>query len=67
MAGVRAALKPQGRLALVEYRAEDPEVPIKPVHKMTLDQIRRELTGHGFHVVQTLEDLPDQRIVVLSR
>ena len=54
MAGVKAALKDGGRLALVEYRGEDPDVPIKPVHKMTLDQIRREVAGLGFTFVSSI-------------
>ena len=46
--GLRKALKPGGRLVLVEFRAEDPEVPIKPEHKMTLAQARREVEPQGF-------------------
>jgi predicted methyltransferase len=64
MAGVRAALRAGGRLALVEYRGEDPDVPIKPEHKMTLARIRDELEPLGFAFVDSLEQLPDQRIVV---
>lgn len=67
MAGVREALKPAGRLVLVEYRGEDPAVAIKPAHKMTLVQIQRELTALGFRFVESLEFLPDQRIVVFTR
>ena len=66
MATIRAALRPRGRLALVEYRAEDPSVPIKPEHKMTLAQIKLELTGMGFVFVDSLEMLPDQRIVIFT-
>ncbi|MBC7973749.1 MAG: class I SAM-dependent methyltransferase [Myxococcales bacterium] len=67
MAGIRRALKPAGRLVLVEYRGEDPAVAIKPEHKMTLPQIRAELTAHGFAFVESLEFLPDQRIVIFTR
>jgi ubiquinone/menaquinone biosynthesis C-methylase UbiE len=66
MASIRRALRPHGRLALVEYRGEDPTVAIKPEHKMTLAQIRTELTDLGFHFVDSLEFLPDQRIVVFD-
>jgi ubiquinone/menaquinone biosynthesis C-methylase UbiE len=66
MAGVRRALRPGGRLVLVEYRGEDPAVPIKPAHKMTLARIRAELEPMGFRVVDDLEFLPDQRVVVLT-
>jgi len=67
MAGIRRALRPAGRLALVEYRGEDPEVPIKPEHKMTLARIRKEVEPLGFAFVESLEELPDQRIVVFTR
>lgn len=63
LAQIRAALKPGGRLALVEYRGEDPRVAIKEEHKMTLAQIRRELEANGFGFVASDESLPDQRIV----
>jgi len=67
MAGIRAALRDRGRLVLVEYRAEDPKVPIRPEHKMTLPQIQHELGGLGFRFEQSLEFLPDQRIVIFTR
>ncbi len=67
MAGIRRALRDHGRLVLVEYRGEDPKVPIKPEHKMTLAQIRKELEPLGFAFVKSLEDLPDQRIVIFTR
>jgi len=67
MAGVRAALTEHGRLVLVEYRGEDPAVPIKPEHKMTLPQIKAELGALGFQFVDSLEFLPDQRVVIFSR
>lgn len=65
---IRAALKPHGRLVLVEYRGEDPAVPIKPEHKMTLAQIKTELAALGFHFVQSLEitGLADQRVVIFD-
>jgi ubiquinone/menaquinone biosynthesis C-methylase UbiE len=67
MAQVRASLSPRGRLALVEYRAEDPEVAIKPEHKMTLAQIKAELEAARFVFVSSDESLPEQRIVVFTR
>ena len=66
MAGIRRALTEHGRLVLVEYRGEDPEVPIKPEHKMTLPQIKAELGGLGFSFVDSLEFLPDQRVVIFT-
>jgi protein-L-isoaspartate O-methyltransferase len=67
MAGIRRALTDRGRLVLVEYRGEDPAVAIKPEHKMTLRQIRQELTQLGFHFRASLEFLPDQRVVIFDR
>ena len=67
MAGIRRALRPRGRLVLVEYRGEDPRVAIKPEHRMTLAKIRAELEPLGFAFVQSLEFLPDQRIVIFTR
>ena len=66
LAQVRAALRPEGRLALVEYRAEDPDVPIKPEHKTTLAQVRRELESNGFVFRSSDESLPQQRIIVFT-
>jgi SAM-dependent methyltransferase len=67
MAGVRRALKPTGRLVLVEYKGEDPTIAIKPEHKMTLPQIKKELQPLGFAFVESHEGLPDQRVVVFTR
>ncbi len=67
MAGIRRALKEAGRLVLVEYRGEDERLAIKPDHKMTLARIRSELEPMGFAFVESLEFLPDQRIVIFTR
>jgi len=66
IAGIRRALTDHGRLVLIEYRGEDPEVPIKPEHKMTLPQIKTELGALGFSFVESLEFLPDQRVVIFT-
>jgi SAM-dependent methyltransferase len=66
MAGIRRALTRAGRLVLVEYRGEDPAVPIKPEHKMTLPQLKAELAALGFGFVDSLEFLPDQRVVIFT-
>lgn len=66
MAGIRRALTERGRLVLIEYRGEDARVPIKPEHKMTLPQIKRELDALGFAFVDSLEFLPDQRVVIFT-
>jgi SAM-dependent methyltransferase len=67
MAGIRRALTEHGRLVLIEYRGEDPAVAIKPEHKMTLPRIREELGTLGFAFVESLEFLPDQRVVIFTR
>ena len=64
---VRRALRSTGRLVLVEYRGEDPKVPIKPEHKMTLEQIRKEVEPVGFRVLQVLEFLTQQRVVIFVK
>lgn len=67
LAEIRQALKPGGRVALVEFRAEDPEVPIKPLHKMSKEQIRREWEANGFEIVGDFDELPWQHLVFLAR
>lgn len=67
LAQVRRALKPEGRLVLVEYRGEDPNVPIKPDHKTTLVQLRAEIEPLGWKVTEVLEFLEQQRIVIFSK
>jgi SAM-dependent methyltransferase len=67
MTAVRRALKPGGRLVLVEYRKEDPRVPIKEVHKMSERQIRREMAAVGFRHLRTIDRLPWQHVVVFER
>ena len=64
LAQVKAALRSDGRLALVEFRGEDPAVPIKEEHKMTLPQIRKELAAGGFAITKVDESLPWQRVVI---
>jgi SAM-dependent methyltransferase len=61
------ALKPGGRIVLVEYRAEDPAVPIKALHKMSVVQIRREMSVLALEWERTSERLPMQHIVVFRK
>jgi ubiquinone/menaquinone biosynthesis C-methylase UbiE len=65
--GIRKALKPGGRLVLVEFRAEDPEVPIKPEHKMSVEQARAEVEPQGFPFVKLHDFLPWQHILVFEK
>lgn len=64
---IREALKPGGRLVLLEYRAEDPEVPILPDHKMTKAQVKLELEHEGFAQQRVFDDLPRQHLFVFTR
>jgi ubiquinone/menaquinone biosynthesis C-methylase UbiE len=61
------ALKPGGRLILLEYRGEDPKVPIKPLHKMTEKQSIREMEAAGLKYKETLEFLPTQHFMVFVK
>lgn len=58
------ALKPGGRIAFVEFRGEDPDVPIKLVHKMTEAQVRKEMSVHPLDWVETVATLPQQHIII---
>jgi ubiquinone/menaquinone biosynthesis C-methylase UbiE len=61
------ALKVGGRLVFVEFRMEDPAVPIKLVHKMTEKQVLKEMEPHPLRWVKTLEDLPWQHIIIFEK
>jgi SAM-dependent methyltransferase len=67
LAAMRAALKPDGRLVLVEFRAEDPDVPIKPLHKMSRPQVLKELEPNGFRLVHEFQKLPWQHMLFFQR
>ena len=67
LARIKEALKPGGRLALFEYRAEDPDVPIRPEHKMTKAQVKLELEHEGFKQQRVYDDLPRQHLIVFTR
>ena len=64
---IHDALKPGGRLVLLEYRAEDPKVPIRPEHKMTVQQVRAEVQPEGFRFDRAIETLPEQHIIVFRK
>lgn len=67
LAAIRRATRPGGRLVLVEYRAEDPDSPIRPLHTMTEAQARREVEAAGFRFVESVPGLPLQHILVFAR
>lgn len=59
---MKKALKPQGMIVLVEFRAEDESVPIKPEHKMTQEQMDREMVANGYRLVKSFDGLPWQHM-----
>ena len=67
MAGLAASLKPGGRLVLVEYRGEDRAVPIKELHKMTEEQVKKELAPHPLKFDETLRMLPWQHVMIFRK
>jgi ubiquinone/menaquinone biosynthesis C-methylase UbiE len=64
---MRKALKPTGRIALVEFRLEDPEVPIKLLHKMSKEQILKEFPANGFKLIDEFDRLPWQHVMFFQR
>ena len=67
MAGIFRALKPGGRVVLLEYRKENPMIMIKPLHKMTQKQVKKELKAVGLKWQETKEFLPEQHFLVFSK
>jgi ubiquinone/menaquinone biosynthesis C-methylase UbiE len=63
---MRESLSEQGQIVLAEFRAEDPAVPIKPLHKMSKAQIRAEFEPAGFRIVREFDRLPWQHLVFLA-
>ncbi len=67
LASIFQSLKPGGRVFLLEFRGEDPAVPIKPLHKMTEAQARREFEAAGFRFVSNRKFLPWQHFLLFER
>jgi SAM-dependent methyltransferase len=67
LAALTRALKPGGRLVFVEFRGNDPAVPIKPLHTMTELQVRTEASLHPLEWVRTVSGLPWQHVIVFRR
>lgn len=59
---IRTSLKPEGRLVLLEYRKDDPTIPIRPDHKMSIPEVRTEVEAQGFKMDKVLDTLPRQHI-----
>jgi ubiquinone/menaquinone biosynthesis C-methylase UbiE len=63
---LRETFKPNGRLVLLEFRKEDPKVPILEVHKMSVAEVKQELEAEGFVIDKVIDVLPWQHIIVLK-
>jgi ubiquinone/menaquinone biosynthesis C-methylase UbiE len=67
MEAICRSVKPGGRVVFVEYRGEDPAIAIKPLHKMTEMQVKREMSVLPLDWVQTIEALPRQHIIIFRK
>jgi len=67
MQNLKSALKPGGRVVLIEYRRENPFVPIKTLHKMTEEQVKKEMAKVGLKWQATQEFLPQQHFLVFEK
>lgn len=63
---LKRALRPKGVVALLEFRSEDPKVPIKPEHKMSRAQIMKELEANGFVLARSFDELPWQHLMFFA-
>jgi ubiquinone/menaquinone biosynthesis C-methylase UbiE len=64
---IQDALKPGGRLVLLEYRKEDPSIPIRPEHKMTVAEAKMELEAEGFKLTRVDDGLPRQHVLIFMK
>jgi ubiquinone/menaquinone biosynthesis C-methylase UbiE len=65
--GIQESLKPGGRLVLLEFRKEDPSVPIRPEHKMSVEEVKAEVTPEGFRFEKVVDKLPWQHIIFFRK
>ena len=64
---IRESLKPDGRLVLLEYRKEDPSVPIRPEHKMSVQEVKAEVMPEGYRFEKVVDTLPWQHIIFFRK
>jgi len=64
---IRESLKPDGRLVLLEYRKEDPKIPIRIEHKMTVAEAKTEVEAEGYRLADVIEKLPRQHILIFRK
>jgi len=67
MQDIYRAMKQNGNVVLVEYRKEDPKIMIKPLHKMSINQIRKEMNSSGFELNRSFEGLPRQHMLFFNK
>ena len=65
--GLLAALKPGGRMVLLEYKKEDPSIPIRLDHKMTVAEAKLEVEAEGFRLARVGTELPRQHILIFEK
>ena len=64
---MRAALKPDGRLVFLEYKKEDPSIPIRPEHKMSTSEVKTEVEAEGYKLDKVIDTLPRQHIIFFRK
>ena len=64
---IRESLKPDGHLVLLEFRKEDPAVPIRPEHKMSVKEVRAEVVPEGYEFEKVVDTMPWQHIIFFRR
>lgn len=64
---IRTSLKPGGRLVLLEYRKEDPNVPILPEHKMSVSEVKAEVMSEGYRFEKVVDTMPWQHIIFFQK
>ncbi len=64
---IREALKPDGQLVLLEFRKEDPSVPIRPEHKMSVKEVTAEVTPEGYEFEKVVDTMPWQHIIFFRK
>ena len=64
---LRRSLKPDGRLVLLEYRKEDPSIPIQPDHKMSVADVETEVQAEGFRLDKLIDTLPRQHLFIFRK
>ena len=67
MNNIKASLNQTGKVALIEYRKEDPTVPIKPLHKMSVEQVVKEMSQVNLKLHSNIQELPRQHMLIFSK